>query len=83
MVVPLNPLFKKDVPFHLSKECEMAFGQLKNSLVTAPVLVYPQFESSYPFVVETNATIQGLGVVLSQRRPGGKKSPHSLCIQES
>ena len=55
----------------------MAFGQLKNSLVTAPVSAYPQFKSSDPFVVETDASIQGLGAVVST---GGQNSTHSLCI---
>ena len=47
-----------------SNECTMAFTKLKEQLTTAPVLTYPDF--SQPFVVETDASFQGLGEVLSQ-----------------
>ena len=34
--------------------------------------MYPQFESSEPFMLETDASIQGLGTVLSQHQADGK-----------
>ena len=71
----MNSLLKKDIPFNWSKECDEAFSQLKSSLISAPVLVYPQFKSSEPFVLETDASIQGLGAVLSRRQVDGKIHP--------
>ena len=51
-------------------ECQHAFEDLRNCLVTAPVLGYPDY--SRPFILETDACERGLGAVLSQRQPDGR-----------
>ena len=70
---PLYHLTAKNVPFLWSAECESAFIALKTSLVTPPVLAYPCF--SKDFTLETDASIQGLGAVLSQKQEDGKLHP--------
>lgn len=55
---------KKKQPIVWSKEADAAFIQIKNMLVTAPVLASPNFE--LPFVIATDASDLGLGAVLSQ-----------------
>ena len=70
---PLHQLTRKDVPFAWTAECQAALDALKTSLVTAPVLAYPNF--SEDFVLETDASIQGLGAVLSQKKQDGKLHP--------
>ena len=70
---PLHRLTKKDVEFRWSNECQEAFDALKNKLVEAPVLVYPNF--SMEFVLETDASYRGLGAVLSQRLEDHKLHP--------
>ena len=50
-------------------EHQKAFNLLKASLTSAPVLGYPDF--SCPFELETDATLQGLGAMLSQRDKTG------------
>ena len=51
-------------------DCTKAFGELKARLTSPPILGYPDF--SLPFIVETDASFDGLGAVLSQEQKHGK-----------
>jgi len=70
---PLHRLTAKGVPFDWTAECEIAFLSLKTHLVTPPVLAYPCFTKD--FTLETDASIQGLGAVLSQAQEDGRLHP--------
>ena len=70
---PLHQLTAKNVPFQWSPECETAFVALKDKLVTPPVLAYPRFGEG--FTLETDASISGLGAVLSQKQADGRLHP--------
>ncbi|XP_056860103.1 uncharacterized protein LOC130508557, partial [Raphanus sativus] len=61
---PMTQLTGKDVKFIWSEACEKSFEALKNMLTSAPVLVLP--EEDQPYVVYTDASITGLGCVLTQ-----------------
>lgn len=52
-------------------ECESSFQTLKAKLVTAPVLAYADFHK--PFVLEIDASHQGLGAILSQEQDGKRR----------
>ena len=51
--------------FQWTPACQEGFDQLKKALTEAPVLAYPDY--SKPFILETDASLKGLGTVLSQK----------------
>ena len=58
-------------PWNWSKECQDSFEDLKGALVQAPVLAYARYDT--PFILETDASHQGLGAVLSQEQDGKQR----------
>jgi len=66
MAAPLYRLTKKDSKWVWDEWCQQAFKSLKQKLVQSPVLMYPDFEKK--FVLETDASLSGLGAVLSQTK---------------
>ena len=73
---PLHQLTCKGADFRWTKECEATFQLLKNKLVSTAVLAYPCFGKD--FILETDASIMGLGAVLSQRQTDGL--PHPIAF---
>jgi len=66
IAAPLSNLTKKDQPEKVkwNAECEEAFQKLKDLLTAEPILHLPDL--SKPFILRTDASIQGLGAVLLQ-----------------
>lgn len=75
IAAPLHALTKKSVEFIWTDEYQLAFDSLKNFLCSAPVLAYPLFGPEQQFIVETDASILGLGAVLSQKQDNGHTHP--------
>ena len=61
---PLNKLLTKKNKWEWGKAQQTAFDQLKTSLTQAPVLACPDW--SQPFTLQTDASREGLGAVLTQ-----------------
>ena len=59
--------------FEWNSSCQEAFQCLKGKLTQAPVLYYPDFDKD--FILETDASIHGLGSILSQVQSDGKMHP--------
>ncbi|KRZ65538.1 Retrovirus-related Pol polyprotein from transposon, partial [Trichinella sp. T8] len=61
---PLHHLTERGKPWNWSDECDKAFLHLNARLTKQPVLTHPDFK--IPFLVDTDASGDGLGAVLSQ-----------------
>ncbi|KAA0051193.1 ty3-gypsy retrotransposon protein [Cucumis melo var. makuwa] len=69
---PLTQLTRKGTPFVWSPTCESSSQELKQKLVSAPVLTVP--DGSGSFVIDSDASKKGLGCVLMQQ---GKVVPYA------
>ena len=56
---------KKDVPFVFDDNCSEAFGILKKTLISAPIVQPPDW--NLPFEIMCDASDYVVGVVLGQR----------------
>ncbi|KRX64133.1 Retrovirus-related Pol polyprotein from transposon 17.6 [Trichinella sp. T6] len=65
VAAPLHRLLEKGAEWDWSKACQSAFDALKYHLTSAPVLAYPDFHRQ--FIVDVDASRDGLRAVLSQR----------------
>ena len=68
---PLYKLLNKKERFTWSKECESAVEQLKQALQKASILCYPN--DTDPYTLTTDATLFGIGAVISQRQQWGER----------
>ncbi|KAJ8389522.1 hypothetical protein AAFF_G00119120 [Aldrovandia affinis] len=65
-------MFRKLTTADWSPACEEAFHRLKRELLTCAVLAHPDF--SRPFILSVDASLDGLGAVLSQLPAGEDKA---------
>ena len=68
MAKPLHRLTEKTCEFQWSDQCAEAFRKLKQRLSQAPILAFPDFTKT--FVLDTDASNDGIGAVLSQENDG-------------
>ena len=61
---PLHKLTEKNKTFEWNESCQNAFEKLKEIMTNAPVLAFPDENSS--FILDTDASETGIGAVLSQ-----------------
>ena len=64
-------LKKKGVTFDWTVHCEESFQFLKNALSQSPILAYPR--PDHQFILDTDASNNGIGAVLSQVQDGSEK----------
>ena len=63
---PLCKLLEKECKYYFDESCLKAFGELKERLVSAPIIISPDW--SKPFEVMCDASGVTLGVVLGKTR---------------
>ena len=76
IALPLTKLLKgrvKQGKINWTSECDIALCQLKNALSTDPVLYAPDFKRQ--FIIQCDASKEGVGVCLSQRNDNGDEHP--------
>ena len=64
---------RKSVQVSLSEDALKAFEALKQACMTVPILAFTDYTK--PFLLETDASKEGLGVVLSQKQANGQYHP--------
>ena len=68
---PLRNLLSKNVPFTWGEDQEKAFQDLKQALTSPPILRFP--DSSRPFHLQTDASLDGISYILGQTDDEGRK----------
>ena len=77
---PLTRLLCKDKPFTWNMNCVGAFKKIKGLLMSAPVLVSPQFDKQ--FILMVDASDIGVGAVLVQEDHQGLEHPIAYFSQK-
>ena len=69
-------LLEKECKLFFDESCVKAFGELKENLVSAPIIISPDWIKSFEVICDASGV--ALGVVLGQKK-GENSSPHLLC----
>ena len=70
---PFYALTRKDADFFWGQSEQVAFDYLKQILIDAPILAFPNFDQE--FILETYASGVGSGAILAQKQPDGTVQP--------
>ena len=76
ITAPMEKFLKKDVSFLWNDECQKSFELLKEKMVSAPILIFPNWEKV--FHVHVDASGITLGVVLTE--PGEGDIDHPVAF---
>lgn len=69
----MEKLLKHDAKYEWNEECQKSLDILKEKMVTASILVFPDWKK--PFHVHVDASSIALGIILAQAREGGIDHP--------
>ena len=69
IAMPLTNLLKKDTKWKFDQQCKDAFNELKNKLISYPILRQPEINK--PFILYTDASGYALGAILAQKDDDG------------
>jgi hypothetical protein len=74
----LHKLTEKGRKFEWTNECQSTFEELRNQLVSSPILAHPDF--SKKFILDTDASNEAIGALLSQEIDE-KRDPLRLLVE--
>ena len=63
---PLCKLLEKDCKFYFDESCLKTFDELKEKLVSVPIIIFPDWNSQFEVICDASGV--ALGVVLGHRR---------------
>ena len=66
--------------FEWTQECQHSLDTLKEKMVTAPILVFPNWK--LPFHVHVDASSIALGIILAQPGEGGLDHPIAFASKK-
>jgi len=73
ITTPMEKLLNKEANFQWNEDCQKGLDTLKKKLVTAPILIFPEWKKE--FHVHVDASFIALGIVLSQLGEGDIDHP--------
>jgi hypothetical protein len=73
----LYALLRKETPFQWGDEQQKSFEELKQALISAPVLALPNFDK--PFILTTDASGYAIAAILTQVSDNGKNEHLISC----
>jgi hypothetical protein len=76
ITIPMEKLLRKDTKYQWNNECQNGLDTLKEKMVTAPILVFPDWEKT--FHVHVNASAITLRAILAQ--PGVGDLDHPIAF---
>ena len=71
VAAPLTRLLEKNCIFQWTPAAQHSFSILKHRLTSSPVLAFPDFQKE--FILDTDASLTGIGAVLSQIEDGKER----------
>ena len=71
VAAPLTRLLEKNCIFQWTPAAQHSFSILKHRLTPSPVLAFPDFQKE--FILDTDASLTGIGAVLSQIEDGKER----------
>jgi hypothetical protein len=78
ITTPMEKLLRKDTKYQWNDECQHSLDTLKEKMVTAPILVFPDWKKT--FHVHVDASTIALGAILAQ--PGAGDLDHLDSIRK-
>ena len=73
ITAPLRRLEQKGIEFKWNNEAQKAFQKIKDVLMSAIVLAFPNYD--LPFIIDTDASEEGIGAMISQVQEDGVERP--------
>lgn len=78
--MPMEKLLKRDAKYEWTQECQKSLDILKEKMVIAPILVFPDWKR--PFHIHVDASSIALGIILAQSEEGGINHPIAFASKK-